>query len=84
LFGGGGAPRLPPLDGGSLLALLRLGVFLFPPCFVLGEVRCLLAIRAVELLSLRFSGGGCCPLTEDFTRVLVLGSGFLVCLRQSV
>ncbi len=66
------------------VVVLGLGGFLFPPCFVLVEVKCLLAIRAAEFLSHWFFGGGCCPLTEDFTGVLVLGSGFLVSLRRSV
>jgi hypothetical protein len=40
------------------------------------------AIRAVEFCSpwVR-SGGGCCSLAKDLTGHLVLGSGFLVCLR---
>jgi hypothetical protein len=42
---------------------------LFSQSFVLVEVRCIIAIRAVEFLSLRFFSGGCCPLTEDFMGV---------------
>jgi hypothetical protein len=78
----GGVPTPSPSRGWFALSFSWAREFFFVSFLV--NVRCFLAIRAVRFLFPRFFGGGCSPLTKDFTGVLVLERGFLECLRRSI